>query len=175
MTGTGCDSQELSPPPIDEGAFRSLLSSWASGVSVITAMHEGVRHGCTVSAFSALSLRPMLVLVCLDLESNTLAAVRESEQLVVNILAEHQHEVSDSFAVKATADAEDKFLTAPHQIIGGHPVLDDSVGYMVCELQQEVDGGDHAILIARPIGGDADHERHPLVHFRRNYHAIGPK
>jgi flavin reductase (DIM6/NTAB) family NADH-FMN oxidoreductase RutF len=175
MTETGQGGQESFPPPLDDQEFRNLLSSWASGVSVITAMHEGVRHGCTVSAFSALSLRPMLVLVCLDLQSNTLAAVRESGELVVNILAEHQHEVSDSFAVKASADAEDKFLTAPHQIIGGHPVLNDCVGYMVCELYQEVEGGDHAILIAKPIGGEADHERHPLVHFRRNYHTIGSK
>lgn len=158
---------------IDDDAFRSLLATWASGVSVITSVSDGVHHGCTVSAFSALSLRPKLILVCLDLESNTLGAVRESGRFAVNLLAEQQHEISDSFAVKTTAEDEDKFLSAKHRLVGGQPVLEGCLAYLVCELQQEVAGGDHAILIGRPTDGAADHGLHPLVHFRRAYHAIG--
>jgi flavin reductase (DIM6/NTAB) family NADH-FMN oxidoreductase RutF len=155
----------------DDDAFRALLATWASGVSVITAVRDGVHHGCTVSAFSALSLRPRLVLVCLDLESNTLAAVRDSGRFAVNLLAEHQHRISDHFAVKAEDD--DKFLSAGHRLVEGQPVLDGCLAYLICDLRQEVPGGDHAILIGSPVDGAADHGLRPLVHFRRAYHAIG--
>ena len=52
---------------IDPDTFRSVLGRFASGVTIITTRDEnGLDHGMTVSAFSALSLTPPLVLACID-------------------------------------------------------------------------------------------------------------
>ena len=49
---------------VTEREFRDTHARWASGVTVITATHEGERYGMTAASFSSLSLDPPLVLIC---------------------------------------------------------------------------------------------------------------
>src|SRR3954454_22877191 len=79
-------------------AFRQVISNFMSGVVVITASHDDVRYGMTVSAVCSLSLDPPMLLVCLNSASATQEAVRKSSRFAVNILAEHQGELADRFA-----------------------------------------------------------------------------
>ena len=46
--------------------FRDVLAQWPSGVTVVTTLVDGVRHGMTASSFSSVSLDPPLVSICLD-------------------------------------------------------------------------------------------------------------
>ena len=47
--------------------FRAALGRFATGVTVITVQTvEGEVHGMTANAFCSVSLRPPLVLVCID-------------------------------------------------------------------------------------------------------------
>jgi len=51
-------------PTVDVIAFREAMSSFPTGVTVVTvAADDGNMHGVTVNAFSSVSLDPMLVLV----------------------------------------------------------------------------------------------------------------
>jgi flavin reductase len=52
------------------------MSFWATGVSVVSAEGRQGPAGATANALSSLSLDPPLVLVCFDLSSRTLGAVR---------------------------------------------------------------------------------------------------
>lgn len=76
--------------PVD---FRRLMGFWATGVSVITAQGDEGPAGATANALSSLSLEPPLALVCFDLSSRTLAAVRESERFCINMLSAGQEDV----------------------------------------------------------------------------------
>ena len=58
-----------------------------------------------------------------------------------------------------------------HQLIDEVPVLAGTVAWLACELEQELDGGDHAILIGRPLEAGADPEARPLVFYGGRYHA----
>jgi hypothetical protein len=51
---------------VDESAFKRAMSYFASGVTVVTTEHAGHWFGLTVSAFCSVSLRPPLVLVCIE-------------------------------------------------------------------------------------------------------------
>jgi 3-hydroxy-9,10-secoandrosta-1,3,5(10)-triene-9,17-dione monooxygenase reductase component len=144
--------------------FRRLLSSWATGVSVVTS--AGPR-GATANAVSSLSLDPLLVLVCLERSSKTLEAVRESRRLCINVLAAGQDELARRFATKAT-EAE-KFDGVAYELVDGLPVLDGCVAWVVCDLVHELDGGDHVILTASPVRGEDDAAGRPLVFFRSSY------
>jgi flavin reductase (DIM6/NTAB) family NADH-FMN oxidoreductase RutF len=46
--------------------FRRVLGHFATGVTVVTAEHDGKPFGATISAFSALSAEPPTILVCLN-------------------------------------------------------------------------------------------------------------
>jgi flavin reductase (DIM6/NTAB) family NADH-FMN oxidoreductase RutF len=118
------------------------MGQFATGVAVVTTRGPA---GLTTNAFTSLSLDPMLVLVCLDLGSRTLAAVREHDRLAVNVLAADQAELAVKFAGKA-AHAE-KFEDVPWREEAGVPVLDRSVAWVAGPVTELVPGGDHVIAI----------------------------
>ncbi|MBJ7347787.1 MAG: flavin reductase family protein, partial [Thermoleophilaceae bacterium] len=74
--------------------FRKAVGQFATGVCVITSHTDKGPTGLTLNAFTSLSLDPLLVVVCFDLESRTLAAAKQSKQVAVNVLASNQAELS---------------------------------------------------------------------------------
>jgi flavin reductase (DIM6/NTAB) family NADH-FMN oxidoreductase RutF len=143
------------------------MGFWATGVSVITAQAGEGPAGATANAFTSLSLTPPLALVCFDISSRTLHAVRESERFCVNMLSAGQEEVSRLFATKLSQ--EEKFAAAPHRLEHGAPVLDGCIAWLVCALESEVRRGDHVVAIGEAIAGDLDSGGQPLLFYRGSY------
>lgn len=118
------------------------MGQFATGVAIVTTRGPA---GLTTNAFCSLSLDPMLVLVCLDVESRTLAAVRAERRLAVNVLAAEQHDVAVRFAGKA-AHAE-KFREVEWREEAGVPVLEGAVAWVAGRVLELIPGGDHVIAI----------------------------
>ena len=118
------------------------MGQFATGVAVVTTRGPA---GLTTNAFSSLSLDPILVLVCLDLGSRTLAAVREHERLAVNVLAAGQRELAVRFSGKASH--AEKFADAPWREEAGVPVLEGAVAWVAGPVRELAPGGDHVIAI----------------------------
>ena len=144
--------------------FRSTMASVCAPVTIVTAMDGERPHGTTVSAFSSLSLEPPLVMVALDRGSDLLAIVRVVRRFGVNLLSHLQDELALRFARKGL----DKFDGVPWRAEHGVPRLADASGWLVCELHELHDGGDHEIAVghvyaAEPIAGA------PLVYHDRQF------
>ncbi len=118
------------------------MGQFATGVAVVTTRGPA---GLTTNAFASLSLDPMLVLVCLDLGSRTLAAVREHERLAVNILSASQRDLAVRFSGKASH--AEKFRDVGWCEEAGVPVLDGTVAWVAGPVRELVPGGDHMIAI----------------------------
>ena len=147
--------------------FRRLMGFWATGVSVITAQGEQGPAGATANALSSLSLEPPLALVCFDLSSRTLAAVRESERFGINMLSSGQEDISRLFATKKSQ--EEKFAEIDHHLVQGVPVIDNSLAYLVCGLDSELRRGDHVIAIGQVLESGVDEDAAPLLFYRSEY------
>jgi len=152
---------------MDAPELRRLMSRWATGVAVVTSRDGGGPRGATTNALTSLSLDPPLVLVALDRGSNTLAAVQASGRFCLNVLAADQEAVARRFATKASG--EEKLAGLPHQLVDGVPVLTGVLAWLACELEQELPGGDHAILVGRPLDAGGDQDAQPLVFFGGRY------
>src|ERR1700677_40856 len=88
--------------------FRSAMGHFVTGVTVVTSVDEdGEPVGTTANAVTSLSLDPPLVLVCFDLDSLTLQAIRGHRAFVVNVLAAPQQQLSANFARSGLAAACD--------------------------------------------------------------------
>jgi flavin reductase (DIM6/NTAB) family NADH-FMN oxidoreductase RutF len=152
---------------VDALELRRLMRQWATGVSVVTSVGP---RGCTANAITSLSLDPPLVLVCLEHSSNTLEALRATGRFCINVLAAEQEELARGFARKCAE--EEKFGGIAHSLVEGVPVLDGVLAWLLCERERELPGGDHAIVIGRPVRGDAALEAEPLVFFRGGYSGL---
>jgi 3-hydroxy-9,10-secoandrosta-1,3,5(10)-triene-9,17-dione monooxygenase reductase component len=163
-----CDHHAVSTA-LDPQSLRRLMAHWATGVAVVTSRDESGPRGATTNALTSLSLDPLLVLVALDRTSNTLEAVRNSSRFCINVLAADQEEIARRFATKASG--EEKLAGCAHELVDGVPVLGGCVAWLACELDGELEGGDHAILLGRPLEAGADPERRPLLFYGGRYHA----
>ena len=154
------------PRIVDPQLMREVLGHFASGVTVVTALTDAGPAGFTCQSFSSLSLDPPLVAFAPARTSLTWPALRAIGRFCVNVLAEGQDEVSQSFArsgVDKFADA--RWSPSAH----GSPVLDGVVATIDGELWAEYDGGDHSIVVARVLDLGADPDRRPLLFHRGAY------
>jgi flavin reductase (DIM6/NTAB) family NADH-FMN oxidoreductase RutF len=135
---------------IDARAFRRALGNFATGVTVITAATpDGEKVGVTANSFNSVSLDPALVLWSIDKRSG-------------------------SYEVFQRAPRDDKFEGIVHEAgEGGAPLLADCAARFQCEMYQQVDGGDHWILIGKVVAFD-DLGRSPLLYHQGAYSMVLP-
>lgn len=152
---------------VEAADFRRLMGYWATGVSVITAQATEGPAGVTANALSSLSLDPPLALVCFDLSSRTLHAVRESERFCINMLAAGQEDVSRLFATKRGHD--EKFAEVGYRLEQGVPMLGGCLAWLVCSLDSELRRGDHVVAIGEVLGGSSGDAAEPLLYYRGAY------
>src|SRR5437868_14181055 len=86
---------------IDEAAFKLAMSHFASGVTVVTTEHAGRPYGMTVASFASLSLRPPLVLICIEKSVKTHEAIVAAGKFAVSILSSAQGDISSRFASRS--------------------------------------------------------------------------
>lgn len=159
---------------IDRQAFFDVMASFPSGVAIVTTRSaDGVPRGLTTTAVCAVSASPPTILVCVDLGSRTLAALRERRGFVVNFVAEGRSELCLLFASKA----DDKFDRATwSETPSGLPLLhDDALAFAECATVDEVEAGDHVVLLARvEAGGLLPGLEPPLLYYRRSWGVWSP-
>jgi flavin reductase (DIM6/NTAB) family NADH-FMN oxidoreductase RutF len=150
--------------------FRAALSRFASGVTVITvAIAESEVHGMTANAFCSVSLRPPLILVCVDHLAETYLHLRERGEFGVSILKEDQEALSEFFAdPERNPDAAYRLGVEYRQMKSGTPVLDNALGALDCRTVSAHTAGDHTIFVAE-VREVSLGEGVPLLYFRGRY------
>lgn len=152
--------------PIDSLQFRNTLAQWASGVTVVTTTHDGLRYGMTASSFSSVSLDPPLILICVGKAAFTHDLLHATGAFGVNILNEAQLDIGKRFAEKH-GDYVDRFhdlnVTAGST---GSPLLADALAWLECSTVQAIDAGDHTIFIAEVIDSKIN-DGTPLLYVNR--------
>jgi flavin reductase (DIM6/NTAB) family NADH-FMN oxidoreductase RutF len=146
-------------------AFRHVIGHFASGVTVITSEVDGVPYGTTASAVSSLSLKPPMVLICMNRSSQTGTAISRSGRFAINILREDQHDLARHFASKDP----DKFADVPlRRAEGGQPLLVEALAQLVCRVTEEVPGGTHVVFLAA-VDQAIAHRGAPLAYFKGEF------
>ena len=150
---------------LDQARFREVLGHFATGVTIVTALEEGVPVGFSCQSFAALSLDPPMVVLAPARTSTSWPRIRAAGSFCVNILGEHQEAVCRAFAISGG----DKFSGVGWRPgITGAPVIDNSLAVVECELGDIFEGGDHEIVIGRVVALDVG-QGGPLLFYRGGF------
>lgn len=151
---------------IDNQLFRTVMGSFATGVTVITTKVDDEVHGMTANAFMSVSLEPKLVAISIGEKAKMLKYINSSKQFAINILASNQKELSKQFAGQLDSTIDVAFYNYQ-----GLPVLKNSLAVITCELFSQLDAGDHTIFIGKVTG--LKHEpSEPLLFFGGKYQEL---
>ena len=151
------------------GEFREVIGHFASGVTVITANHDGADYGMTASAVTSLSLEPPMLLVCVNRETVTETAIAGSGAFGVNILHEHQGDVAERFAGRHSPSKFERLAIARGGL--GSPLLEDTLARIECSVAEQVTGGTHTVFLGEVQHAEALRGA-PLAYFRGSFGRI---
>ena len=151
---------------MDTRELRNVLGSFVTGVTVVTTIDsEGKDQGVTANSFSSVSLDPPLVLWSQSKTAKSFPAFRDAHRFVVNMLAEHQRELSQRFATPGP----DKFAgIATERRADGLPALPDCCAYVECRKVAMYPGGDHIVYLGEVLAVERN-DRRPLAFARGKY------
>ena len=154
----------------DPRTLRDALGCFATGVTVVTCFDEaGNPVGLTANSFTALSLDPPLLLVCVAKETASAGPLRVAQSFAVNVLQTGQQPASITFSTRG----EDRFGQTDWSI-GEHgaPVLMDSLSVFECRRHAIHEGGDHVILVGEVTKASFEAGLDPLLYFRGSYRRL---
>ena len=151
----------------DTRALRNTLGRFATGVTIVTAIDpDGHPIGLTVNSFSAVSLKPALVLWCLDNGSHNLAAFRHASHHAINVLAAGQVDLSNRFATWPV----DRFAGLQWRPgAGGAPLFDGCCASFEVANETAHAGGDHTIFVGRVVNFSETPDLAPLLFHAGQY------
>jgi flavin reductase (DIM6/NTAB) family NADH-FMN oxidoreductase RutF len=151
---------------MDPEIFRRACAHFASGVTIATVMDGGDSpHGLTASSFTSVSMRPPMVLVCVDHKASAHPPFKAARAFAINLLGEEQKDLSVRFSTPG-GHRFSNLNWSPGKL--GAPILRDALAWFECELDQMVEAGDHTIFIGR-VKETASREGWPLLYFNRHY------
>ncbi|MCA1824870.1 MAG: flavin reductase family protein [Frankia sp.] len=156
---------------VGEDEFRAAMRRWPTGVSVLTARSERGHHGMTANSFTAVSLDPVLILVCVEKAARFHAAVEATGAFGISVLADDQEDIARWFALRGRPYEAAEFADfGNHEAPSGVLLLDNSLATLECRTTAVHDGGDHSILVAQVVTAEVLRpDAGPLLYFDGDY------
>jgi flavin reductase (DIM6/NTAB) family NADH-FMN oxidoreductase RutF len=152
---------------LDTRRLRDAFGRFATGVTVVTCSKgDGVPHGATVNAFTAVSLEPALCQVTLTRQSKACGYL-EGAPFAVNILGADQLDTAWHFAGRPQ-EPEPRWADGPTA-----PVLVGNAATISCRPWRTYDGGDHLLVIGEVVDlrvSDAE----PLLFYGGRFRGLAP-
>lgn len=152
---------------IDSARFRTVMGHFATGITIVTAVHEGTPVGFTAQSFVSLSLDPPLVAVCPGVTSSSWPRIAAADGLCINMLAANQEALCRAFATSG-ADKFSGVGWSPSPTSGA-PVLEGGLAWVDCRVETTHEAGDHLIVVARVLEMGGGEGGDPLLFYRGGY------
>ena len=137
--------------PMNSRHFRSVMGTFATGVAIVATEWKGELFGATINSLTSVSLEPCMLLVCTSEGSATGTAIRKRELFSVNILGQHQSELSARFTGTQKSRFEDLAVAFSAD---GLPLLQGAAANMCCRVSAIHKAGDHDIILGEVLSGE---------------------
>lgn len=159
---------------VDTAAFRRAAGRLPTGIVVVSTSLDGIDHAMTVSAFTSVSLDPLLVLFCAEKIARFHDVVLAADSWAVSILNEESEKTARWLATRGRP-LEGQLDAQPHDRgpLTGAPILRDALAAMECRTAAVHDGGDHSIVVGQVIGVNEPRPGgRPLLYYGGRYRRL---
>jgi flavin reductase (DIM6/NTAB) family NADH-FMN oxidoreductase RutF len=148
------------------------MARYATGVSVVAAVHDGVRYGMTVNSLTSVSLDPTLMLFCCERDASLHDPLMAAGSWAVSVLSAAQQPQAALFATRGRpgVDQFDGQSASPGKLTGA-PVLDGALAWFECRTWAAYEGGDHVIVVGEVLDLGCGDDAPGLLYFRSAYSA----
>ena len=160
--------------PVVAAEFRSIMSRFATGVTVVTCRQDGMDHAMTANSFTSVSLDPALVLVCVEADSRFHEAISDVGRWSVSVLSTSQRGRASWFATRGRPLVGQFDSTSTQRsVLTDALLLDDALVSLDCRTVDVHRAGDHDIVVGAVLDVRLVHpEADPLVYFGSRFRTL---
>ena len=147
---------------------NEVLTKLSYGVYVVTTNCKEKPVGCVVNCVMQITYDTL----CISVNHNnfTNKCIEDSKKFAISILGEHVNDnIIPTFGFSSCREVN-KFENVKTQKIDGLEVLEDSVGYIICELVNKFETETHSVFIGKILDGDVLQKDEPMTY--EYYHRI---
>jgi flavin reductase (DIM6/NTAB) family NADH-FMN oxidoreductase RutF len=158
---------------VDPQAFRRAAGRLPTGIVVVGTSLHGTSHVMTVSAFTSVSLDPLLVLFCAEKIARFHDAVLEAGIWSVSVLDEGSEKTARWLATRGRPlDGQLDGISHHSGPVTGAPILDAALAALECRTTAVHEGGDHSIVVGEVVSVTEPAEGSPLIYFSGGYRRL---
>ncbi|HET7720391.1 flavin reductase family protein [Knoellia sp. p5-6-4] len=153
--------------------FRLAMGRFATGVSILTTVSGGHDHAMTANAIASVSMEPMLVLACIEVDARFHDAVKDAGTWGVSVLAADQRRTADWLATQGRPLHGQLDRVPHHRGTTGVALLDGALATIECQTTDIHPAGDHSIVVGEVVSlGVAEHPGAALMYYRSRYGSL---
>lgn len=160
--------------PVDADHFRLAMGRFATGVTVLTTFAGGHDHAMTANAITSVSMEPLLVLACVEVDARFHDAIADSGVWGVSILGADQRPVAEWLSTQGRPLHGQLDRVAHHRGPGtGVALLDGALATLEVRTTDMHRAGDHSIVVGEVVSlSSNDHPADALVYYRSRYQPL---
>ncbi|MCC8957902.1 flavin reductase family protein [Bradyrhizobium sp. Pear77] len=154
---------------MDSRMLREAFGAFPTGVVAVAAQVDGRLVGLVASSFTSVSLEPPLVSFSVAKGSSTWPELRRAKHLGVTVLAEDHGALCRQLA----GPAQERFNGVAFEIAdGGAVMLAEGIAQYDCTVREELEAGDHVIVLLKLHAVVVHSRRQPLIFHRSEFARI---
>lgn len=151
---------------IDQRALRDAFGAFPSGVVAVAGSVKGQLTGIAASSFTSISVEPPLVSFSVATSSSSWPLLREAGHLGISVLADHHDDICRQLAGPREQRFDGLRFTVTEE---GAVLLKEAVATFDVTLHEEVEAGDHTIVLLRIHEVGSGNGQHPLVFHKSGF------
>jgi flavin reductase (DIM6/NTAB) family NADH-FMN oxidoreductase RutF len=152
----------------EDDSLAAALGRVPSGLFVITARHGKQETGMLASWVQQCSFDPPQITTAIRKGRDVLAWLTVGSTFIVNVIPEGGKTLVSHFG-KGFEIGQPAFVGLQlRQDNDLPPVLSAAHAYLVCQVVNQLDVGDHMLVVGRVVAGEVLNAGHPTVHIRKN-------
>lgn len=159
---------------VNSDQFRLAMGRFASGVTVLTTFASGHDHAMTANAVTSVSMEPLLVLACVEVDARFHDAVSEAGVWGISVLASSQRATAEWLATRGRP-LHGQLERIPHHRgeKTGVALLDGALATIECQTTDMHPAGDHTIVVGEVVSlGVEEHPADALLYYRSRYGSL---
>jgi flavin reductase (DIM6/NTAB) family NADH-FMN oxidoreductase RutF len=132
---------------------RRVLRSMPYGLYVVGSRAGGRRNGMTLNWATQLAFEPKLLGIGVEATALSHELIREGRVFSLCLIAREDRAIVRKFTKPVEVDEAARTLNGFgfHDGVSGAPILDLAVGYLDCEVRQEVPCGQHTLFVGEIV------------------------
>ncbi len=157
----------------DAADFRTAVSRFPTGVTVIATSDGTKLAGMTANAIFSLSLNPPSIVVSLQNDAETTRLIGLTRKAAVSFLSSDQRQVSEIFSRRNSQT--EKFRTVPWtEGNNGQPIIEGCISALEIDVQSMIPAADHQLVIANVTRIVNSSGLSPLIYYSSGYATVEP-